>query len=129
MFTCLSLQSQGGSLPRVLLPLMDPRKVEEVCSPCHSLLGHKGCFQGPYGITLRSSCSLLESQYSRGKYWLKRKIVFIRRLATGRESRLTSKNQLPTVDQGQELLKGNFRGVGRWRELHEEQYSQLYQSS
>ena len=127
--TCLSLQSQGRSLSCVLLPLMDPRKVKQVCSACHSLLGHKSSLQTPYGINSDPVALCLKANFLRVKCWLKRKLALSGAWQLGEKVDSSPRTNSQLLTKGQGLLKGNFRGVGRWRELHEEQNSQPYQSS
>ena len=98
-------------------------KVESSCILCFSLLictVPTGLLEGRNVTEIRSSCSVLQSQYLRGRCWWKGKVALFQRPATRGEGRLLSKGKLPPPSEG----KSSY-GRGYIRKQH----SQLWQSS
>ena len=85
-----------------------------------------GLLEGRNVTELRSSCSLLQSQYLRGRCWWKGKFALFRRPVTRGEGRLLSKGQLPQHQWARALMGGaTYRSstvssdrhleIGHWR--------------
>lgn len=111
IFTCLSLQSQ---VEFALCP--PPLQIQESWTSLFSLsFIVRTQQQLPSSLWYQTQMQLLSAWKAntwRQGYW--KESCFIRSLATGRESKLISKNQLPTIDQGARAFKGEFQ---RYRQV------------